>query len=218
MSLIPKRMAVVVTTATLVGLAALAPAGACLTRAGSIEATVESLGPNLGGLEQMRVHISGFAIDEVPAGLNCAIALGVESEIVGGPLWILPRRVIPIDLAVVDVTDGIERSIFKINPDLNLDFNLETIGMRYFDWPSPVAFPPLSLSHSALQQGLMPVGEAILIFDLIAKPGVTVDEVIDDLTEFGHVARDYFVEFAGVQYLLWAGPPMLWPIDEVVAP
>ena len=196
---------------------AASPALACLSPSADIEATVEELGPNGAGLEQLRVHLSGFELAELgESTVGCTMGLGLESQITGPPLWSIQRRAITTGLTIVDVITGVEHGGFESNSTINADFNFQPVGYGYFTWPSPVSFPPFTSTPTALASGTLPAGNVVLIFDLLVKPGYGIPDVVDDLSNSGHVSADYSLDAGGATYLLWSAFPLVHKINDVV--
>ena len=57
-----------------------------------------------------------------------------------------------------------------------------------------------------------------LVFDVLAKPGYTADDIRDDLEVFGHVASDFsYTDFAsGQTWLFWSSWPLVTQIEQVI--
>ena len=192
-----------------------AQAYACLTPTGPVTAKVEVLAPNPAGLEQLRVRVDGFelaALTTPPVG--CTLGLGLEAQITGPPLYAIQKRTVTSAVTVVDATGNTSTDFF-IDPAATDDLIGETIGHRYFDWPVPVAFVPFTVDIATVAPGSLPSGEVELIFEVVVKPPYSVQDVIDDLNAFGHVASDFSIHFSGTTYLLWTSWPLVTEIDFV---
>ncbi|MEM7356520.1 MAG: hypothetical protein AAF657_37235, partial [Acidobacteriota bacterium] len=152
--------------------------------------------------------------------LGCTIGMSMESQILPSPTWAIQRRGLTTNLRIEDPATGTVHHDFFLNTFATLDFNGETLGLGYYTWPMPVWFLPFTTtSHQAIN-GILPQGPVTLIFDVILKPGITVDDFTDDLIVFGNVASDYsWTDFpTGQTWLLWSSAPMLSPIDSVIVP
>ncbi len=193
-----------------------APGDACLTPVAPIEAEVVPLGPTAGGLEELQVHVRGFELAG-PAPVGCTIALSLEPLVFPAAPWAIQLRVITHRLRIVDPSDGSVHSGFFMNQGAT-DFNGETLGYGYFSWPMPVWFQPFSTTTNDALNGTLPQGEVTLVFDLLVKPGYTVQEVADDLAANGWVGGDYsFTDFpSGTTYLFWSSFPLITRIDAVI--
>ena len=185
---------------------------ACLDPSGPVTASVEQLGPNPGGLEQLRVHVEGFDLAPLASyGVGCTVGLGLEAQITGPPLWAIQKRAFTSAVKVIDPLTGGQSPDFVLNAPLHTDFNGEAIGLGYVSWPVPIWLTPFSTPNG----GSLPAGPVELVFDLLVKPGYSVQEVLDDLEGFGHVASDFSVDYGGVTYLLWSSVPFMTKLDSV---
>jgi len=182
-----------------------------------VSVTVEALGPNPGGLEQLRLYVEGFGIAPLSEyGVGCTAGPSLEAQIIGAPLYCTQKRVLPISMVVVDPESGIEHDDFKPNFQVHADFNFEAVGLGYYSWPLPRCFS--SFSVDAKDTAELPEGPVELIFEISVKPGYTIAEVVSDLETHGYIASDFSVAFNGITYLLWTGTPFMTNIDTVVSP
>ena len=209
------RYVALLSLALLLALGSVEQATACLTPTGPATASVEALGPNAGNLERLRVRVEGFDLAPLASyGVGCSVGLSLESQITGPPLWLIQKRTVSTGLTVVDPATGAESFDFALNTPLTADFHGEAMGLGYFTWPMPVAFAPFSTASG----GSLPSGPVELVFDLLVKPGYTIQEVIDDLAANGSVASDYSIEAGGTTYLLWSSFPFLTQLASVSLP
>ncbi|MCH9647195.1 MAG: hypothetical protein K0U98_03085 [Deltaproteobacteria bacterium] len=214
-----KKMTIGLVAVLFLTAASAGPAWACLVPASPIFAKVAELGPNPGGLEQMRVYVYGFEMTDFSSyGVGCTIGLSLESKILGSPLWLAQKRGLTLSAAVLDVDTNITNQNFTLNPSALLDFNGQTMGLGYFDWPIPVAFAPFTLTAASVAANGAPEGEVVLEFEVILKPDYSVEEGVEDLVEFGFIASDYSLTYYGITYFLATSQPMVTKIEEVIWP
>ncbi len=82
----------------------------------------------------------------------------------------------------------------------------------------PVWFQPFTTTTNDALNGSLPQGAVTLVFDVLAKPTYTVQDIKDDLAATGYVASDFsYTDFpSGITYLFWSSTPLVTKIDQVM--